>query len=136
MLGKVQDILEKDSPRSIVLLWYECIHGIGAQVILNLVHMHEGLVRFKAVARLVESGPSHVELQGGSMIAVAAVSKDRLNDKLLLVVLSDSKRIGADRIVYARAKAMDVWAKAFTNHLNHLNHHHYLNHLNHYLNHY
>ena len=91
-----------------MLFWYEHLHGIGAQVILDLVHTHEGLVRFKAVARLVESGPSHVEWQGGSMIAVAAVSKDRLNDNLLLVVLSDSQRIGADRIVYERAKAMDV----------------------------
>ena len=76
MLGKVQDILEKDSPRSIVLLWYERLHGIGAQVVMELVHMPEGLVRLPTVTRLVESGPSHVELQGGSTIAVAAVSKD------------------------------------------------------------
>ena len=40
-----------------------------------------------------------MELQGGSTIAVAAVSKDRLNYELLLVVLSDRQRIGADRIV-------------------------------------
>ena len=39
---------------------------------------------------------------------VAAVSKDRLNDELLLVVLSDSQRIGADRIVDERAKVMDM----------------------------
>ena len=57
---------------------------------MELVHMHEGLVWFPAVAGLVE-------LQGGSSIAVAAMSKDRLNDELLLVVLSDSQRIGADR---------------------------------------
>jgi hypothetical protein len=36
--------------------------------------MHEGLVRFPAVAGLIESRPSDVELQGGSSIAVAAVS--------------------------------------------------------------
>jgi hypothetical protein len=38
----------------------------------------------------------------------AAVAKDRLNDELLLVVLSDSQRIGADRIVDERAKVMDM----------------------------
>ena len=92
-------IFEKDSPRSLAFLWYERLHGIAAQVIMELVQMHEGLVRFPAVARLVESGPSHIVLQGGSTIAVAAVSKDRLNDELLLIVLSDSQRIGADRIV-------------------------------------
>ena len=52
------------------------IYQIGAQVVMELVHMHEGLVRLPTVTRLVESGPSHVELQGGSTIAVAAVSKD------------------------------------------------------------
>ena len=67
-----------------MLPWNERLHGVGAQVIMDLVHMHEGLVRFPAVARTVESRPSDVELQGGSSIAVAAVSKDRLNDELLL----------------------------------------------------
>jgi hypothetical protein len=42
------------------------------------------------------------------MNAVAAVSKDRLSDELLLVVLSDSQRIGADKIVDERAKVMDM----------------------------
>ena len=70
--------------------------------------MHEGLELFRAVARLVESGPSHVELQGGSTIAVAAMSKDRLDDELLLVVLSNRQRIGADRVVDERAKVMDM----------------------------
>ena len=66
-----------------MFLWNERPNGVGAQVIMELVHMHEGLLWFPAVARLVESGPSHVELQGGSTIAVAAVSKNRLNDELL-----------------------------------------------------
>ncbi len=75
---------------------------------MELVHMHEGLVRFPAVAGLVESRPSDVELQGGSSIAVAAVSKDRFNDELLLVVLSYSQRIGADGVVDERAKVVDM----------------------------
>ncbi len=37
--------------------WNERLHGVGAQVIMELVHMHEGLVRFPAVAGIVESGP-------------------------------------------------------------------------------
>ena len=70
--------------------------------------MHEGVVWFPAVARLIESGPSYVELQGGSTIAVAAMSKNQLNDELLLVVLSNRQRIGADRVVDERAKVMDM----------------------------
>ena len=42
---------------------------------MELVHIHESLVLFLAVAR-----PSYIELQGGSTIAIAAVSQDRLND--------------------------------------------------------
>ena len=66
---------------------------------LSLVHMHEGLVWFPAVAWIVESIPTTVKRQGGSSIVVAVMSKDRLNDELLLVVLSVCQRIGADRIV-------------------------------------
>ena len=47
-LGKVQENLEKHFPRSLVFLWYERLRGIGAQVMMELVHMHEGLVRFVA----------------------------------------------------------------------------------------
>ena len=70
--------------------------------------MHEGLVRFPAVAGIVKSRPPHVELQGGSSIAVAAVSKDQLNYDFLLIVLSYSKRIGADGIVDERAKVVNM----------------------------
>ena len=56
---------------------------------------------------LDSSNPDHLTLNGSS-IAVAAVSKDRLNDELLLIVLSYSQRIGADGIVDERAKVVDM----------------------------
>ena len=65
----------------------------------EFVHIHEYLVRFPTVTGIIESGPPDVELQGGSSIAVAAVSKDRLHDELLLIVLSYSQRIIVDGIV-------------------------------------
>ncbi len=83
-----------------MLPWNEHLHGVGAQVIMELVHMLESLV---------ESGSPDVELQqGGSSIVVAVVSKDRLNDELLLIVLSYSQRICSDGIVDKRAKVVDV----------------------------
>ncbi len=60
------------------------------------------LVWFPAVAGIVESGPSDIELQSGSSITVTAVSKDRL------IVLSYSQRIGADGIIDERAKVVDM----------------------------
>ena len=44
-----------------MLPWNERLHGVGTQVIMELVHMHEGLVRFPAVAGIVESRPPDVE---------------------------------------------------------------------------
>ena len=55
-----------------------------------------------------ELSPDSSNPEGGSTIAVSAVSKDRLNHELLLIVLSDRQRIGADRIVDERAKVMDM----------------------------
>ena len=46
------------------------------------------------------------ELRVASSITVAAVSK--LNDELLLIVLSYSQRISGDGIVDERAKVVDV----------------------------
>ena len=83
---------------------------------MELVHVHEDLVRFPAVARLVESRPSDVELQGGSSIAVVAMFKDRLNDELLLIVLSYSQQIGADGIVDDRAKVVDMRSDPLARH--------------------
>jgi len=55
-------------------------------------------------------------LQGGSSIAVASVSKDRLNDELLLIVLSYSQRISAEGIVDERAKVVDVYRDLLAGH--------------------
>jgi len=65
----------------------------------EFVHIHEYLVRFPTVTGIIESGSPDVELQGGSSITVAAVSKDRLSDEFLLVLLSYSQRIIVDGIV-------------------------------------
>ena len=73
-------------------------------------------MRVPAVAEIVESGPPDVELQGGLSIAVAAVSMDRFNDELLLIVLSYSQRIGADGIVDERAKIVDVCSDPLARH--------------------
>ncbi len=44
------------------------------------------------------------------------MSKDRLNDELLLVVLSYSQRIGADGIVDEKAKVVDMCCDPLAGH--------------------
>ena len=46
----LQENLEKDSPWLLVFLWDERLHLVGTQVVMELIHMHEGLVWFPAVA--------------------------------------------------------------------------------------
>ena len=96
------------------LPWDEHLHDVGAQVILEFVHIHEA--SYGSVAGIVESGPPDVELQGVLSIAVAVVSKDRLNYELLLIVLSYSQRIGADGIEDERAKVVDVCSDPLAGH--------------------
>ncbi len=82
-----------------MLPWNERLHGVGAQVIMKLVHMHEGLVRF----------PDHLTLNCRVDRRLRLiVSKDRLNDEILLIVMSYSQRIDADGIVAERAKVVDM----------------------------
>ena len=42
--------LEKDSPLLFLFFWDERLHLDGSQEVMELVHMHEGLVWFLAVA--------------------------------------------------------------------------------------
>ena len=42
--------LEKDSPWLLEFLWYGRLYLVGLQVVMELVHMHEDLVRFPAIA--------------------------------------------------------------------------------------
>jgi len=60
--------MEIFSPWLLVFLWDEHLHLIGAQVVMEPVHMLEGLVR------LVSSEPTNVKRQGGSSMAVATMS--------------------------------------------------------------
>jgi hypothetical protein len=42
----------------------ERLHGVGAKVVMELVHVH-GLVWLPAVTGFSESSPAHLELKGG-----------------------------------------------------------------------
>jgi hypothetical protein len=88
---------------------YECCpskmhncHSITALIKSTLMSEFSGITLYTLhfSIMLIMLFYSHIPIQGGSSIAVAAVSKDRLNDELLLVVL--------DRIVDKRAKVMDM----------------------------
>ena len=76
-----EENLEKDSPY--VLLVFpgdEGLHSISPQVVVELVHVQESLVRFPGIAGFAEASPADFELHGRSFVAIAAVADDRLNN--------------------------------------------------------
>ena len=98
--------LSKHLLKILLLTWIKRNFIICVKRLIDrLYRLIDDLVRFP----VVDSGLPDVELQHGkSSIAVAAMSKDRLNNELLLIVLSYSQRIGADGIVDGRAMVADV----------------------------
>ena len=69
----------------------EGLHGMSPQVVVELVHVQEGLVWFSGIAGFAEASSANFELHGRSLVAIAAVADDRLNNELLLVMLGDSQ---------------------------------------------
>jgi len=70
-----------------VFFWDERLHCVCPEVVVELVHVHQGLEGFPAVTGLAKSSPSNLEFEGGSAIAAPTVSDDGLDDELLFVVL-------------------------------------------------
>ena len=77
-------------------------------LVMKLVHVQENLVRFPGIAGFAEASPANFELHGRSLVAIAAVADDRLNNELLLVMLSDRQRRRSIRIIIERPQVVDV----------------------------
>ena len=86
----------------------ERLHGVGAKVVMELIHVHQGLVWLPAVTGFSESSPAHLELKGGSSIAAPTVGDDRLDSELLFVVLGYCQWRGICWIVVEGSEVMDV----------------------------
>jgi len=65
---------------------------------VELVDMPQGLVWFPTVGTCVISGPSNKELHAGSFMMISTMRYDISDQKFLLVLLSDVKRIDSIRI--------------------------------------
>ena len=57
---KFRENLEKDSPLVLVFSENESLHRVCTEVVLELVHVHQGFVGFPAVTGLAESSPSNL----------------------------------------------------------------------------
>jgi hypothetical protein len=65
---------------------------------MELVDMHQGLVRFPTVGTRIITGPSNKELHAGSSVMITTMRYDISDHEFLLVLLSYFYRINLTRI--------------------------------------
>jgi hypothetical protein len=62
----------------------------------------------QGVAGFAEASPANFELHGRSLVAIAAVADDRLNNELLLVMLGDCQWRRSVRVIVERSQVVDM----------------------------
>ena len=91
-----------------MFFWDERLRCVGAKVVVELVHVPQGLVWLPAFTGFSESSPAHLELKGGSSITTPTVGDDGLDDELLFVVLGYYQWRGVCWIVVEGSEVMAV----------------------------
>jgi hypothetical protein len=64
-------------------------HLVLSKILVELVDMHQGLVRFPTIGTRVITDPSNKELHAGSSMMITTMCYDISDQKFLLVLLSD-----------------------------------------------
>ena len=72
-------------------------HLVFSEILVELVDMHQGLVRFPTVGTRVIAGPSNKELHTGSSMMISTMRYNISDHKFLLVLLSYVNRINSIR---------------------------------------
>ena len=68
-------------------------HLVLSEILVELVDMHQGLVRFPTIGPRIIAGPSNKELHTGSSMMITTMSYDISDYEFLLVLLSYFYRI-------------------------------------------
>ena len=72
-------------------------HLVFSEILVELVDMHQGFVRFPTIGTRVIAGPSNKELHTGSSMVISTMRYDISDHKFLLVLLSYFYRINSIR---------------------------------------
>ena len=83
-------------------------HLVFSQILVELVDMHQSLVRFPAVGTCIISSPSYKELHARSSMMVTKMRYDISDHKFLLVLLSYFYRINSIKIEEKRLQCDTV----------------------------
>ena len=88
-----EENLEKDSPHVLfVFAWYEGLHCIRPEIVVQLVNMEKGLIWFPTIACLSKTCPTDSKFHSGALVPVATVAVDCFNHKFLFIMLGDVQR--------------------------------------------
>ena len=73
-------------------------HLVLSEILLELVDMHQGFIRFPAVGTRIVAGQSYKELHTGSSMMITTMRYNISDQKFLFVLLSELNRINSIRI--------------------------------------
>ena len=88
-----EENLEKDSPHVLfVFAWYEGLHCIRHEIVVQLVNMEKGFVWFPTIACLSKTCPTDSEFHSGALVSVTPVAVDCFYHKFLFIMMGDLQR--------------------------------------------
>ena len=89
----------------LVFAWYEGLHYIGPEVVVQLINMEKGFVWLQTIACLSKACS---EFHSVALVPVAMVSYDRFYHKFLFVVMSDLQRYCPRWVIVERPQIVDM----------------------------
>ena len=89
-----------------VFAWYEGLHCIRPEIVVQLVNMEKGFVWFPTIACLSKVCPTDSEFHSGTLVSVAPVSVDRFYHKFLFIMMGDLQRYCPRWVIVERSQIM------------------------------
>ena len=89
-----------------VFAWYEGLHCIRPEIVVQLVNMEKGFVWFPTIACLSKTYPTDSEFHSGALVSVAKVAVDCFNHKFLFIMMGDFKRYCPRWVIVKRSQIM------------------------------
>jgi len=102
-----EENIEKDSPHVLfAFAWYEGLHCIRPEIVVQLVNMEKDFVWFPTIACLSKTCPTGSEFHSGALASVAPVAVDRFYHNFLLVMIGDFQRYCPRWVIVERSHIM------------------------------
>ena len=86
--------------------WYEGLHCIRPEIVVQLVNMEKGFVWFPTIACLSKACPTDSEFHSGALVSVTSVSVDCFYHKFLFIMMGNLQRYCPRWVIVERSQIM------------------------------